>query len=284
MQATLFALLLAAANADTASGGLAETSASNTAYTKRFILDSDPNYDEDRLANLRGSVVVSITERDEPALGASDEATAIDVVVRMLVLTKRDTNRTNQNAINARIRDVFDKLTLSGDPWRFSELSRTGGRQLRAGKKLQRYVHEFVCTAVYDASVSSAPILGRTVTLSFASNLGVTSRMLAKQVSVQMSSPSRAVTRWEDTGARQTRQQQQVRMTCAFTVRASWPDLVAIQQRSAVVTVNVGGTSFALTEMLIEDVRVRAVSNAAARVELDLVGTAVGVAGELIVS
>lgn len=284
LQAILFAALNTAYGVDNASGGMAETSASNEARVSRFILDSDPNYDEDRLPNLRGQVVVSIVERDDPTLGSAADGTSVDLLVRMLVLTRRDTNRSKQNALNARIRTVFDSATpSSGSTWRFSELSRTGGRQLRATKKLQRYVHEFACAAVYDESSDDAPVLGRTVILTFSSDTGVTAKMQAKQVSVSMSSPSRGVTLWGDTAERRTRRAQSVRMTCAFTVRETWPELVAIAQRDAGVRIDVASSTFDLFNMIIEDVRIQSVAPRLVRVELDLVGTATGLPGTLVV-
>lgn len=284
LQAILFAALQTLYTTDNASGGMAETSASNEGMAARFILDSDPNYDEDRLTNLRSQVVVSIVERDDPSLGSESDGTSVEMVVRLLVLTKRDTNRSKQNALNARIRTVFDGITpSSGSTWRFSDLSRTGGRQLRATKKLQRYVHEFACAAVYDASSDDAPVLGRTVILTFSSDTGVTAKMQAKQMSVSMSSPSRGVTLWGDTAERRTRRAQSVRMTCAFTVRETWPELVAIAQRDAAIRIDVASSTFDLFNMMIEDVRIQSVAPRLVRVELDMTGSATGLPGTLVV-
>jgi hypothetical protein len=283
IQADLFTGLSGLYTADTASGGLANTSDSNSAYVYRFIQEADPSYDEDRAVNLRAQIVVAISERDEPPLGTASDATAAEMVVRMRVLTRRDKNRTYQNAVNSRVRTVFDGVSVtSPNKWLFSALSRVGGRQLRPTPKLQRYEHIFVCGASYELTDTGAPVLGRSVILTFSSNLGITSKMEAKVVSLSMNSPTRGVTRWADTAERMTRRAQQVRMRVRFGVRVGWPELVAIAQRPDSLRVDVGGTAFDLTNTVVEGIRITGQSPSMTQVELDLAGTTEGVAGSLI--
>lgn len=215
----LYTSLLAIQAADTSSGGLNETA--GAARINRFVQRGDPNYDEGR-AEFWPLVVVDIIEKLDVGWGQTYASEGGRVVVRMTLTTLRDTARTPQNAVSARMRVKYDGATPTAQSgWTYGYMVLERAYHLRTTNNTITMVHEYSLMA----GVTGADLIGPQASLTFSGSEGtaIGSTLSGEAIDEDIEVPVANVEYFADQAERLTRTSHRGTITGAFMVQSMTP-------------------------------------------------------------